>query len=126
MRPNFLCDRQVGGFKPDVARRLFVDILPLPNHSFDSRRKGFQMAIYAGIAFGMVYVYGISKAIVAHRDVRHVPITNREDGLSLHSIGLYVHSAMKMVGARFAKVTRQRDGIVYRRAKKHIGRQHYR
>ena len=75
------------------------------------------MAIYAGIAFGMVYVYGISKAIVAHRDVRHVPITNREDGLSLHSIGLYVHSAMKMVGARFAKVTRQRDGIVYRRAK---------
>ena len=62
----------------------------------------------------MVNIHRVTKAIITHRDVRHVAIAYREDGLSLYPVGLNVHPTMEMVRSRFAKVTRQCDGIVYR------------
>ena len=92
-----------------------VGILILAEGRLDAGRERLQVAIDGGIALRMGDVDCIAETVEALRDATHVAVADGIDVLALHIIGRDVESAVEVVRAGLAKITRQRDVVIHRR-----------
>ena len=101
------------GREAGIALGLFMPILIAPHGRMDTGRERLQVAVDAGVAFGMSDIDGIAETIFSHGDATDVAIADGVDGFPFHVVGPDVEPTMEMVRARLTKITRQRDFVAY-------------
>ena len=101
--------------EPDIGHIGLMCILPTPQQPCDAWGERLQMAIHTCIAIRMRYVKSVAKARQAHSNPADISIRNCKQAFAFYPTGLYVYSTMKVVRARFAKVSGQGDIIIHRR-----------
>ena len=99
--------RAIGRSQAHVGLVRLVGVLPLLQQPFQSRREALEVAIDAGIAFGMRDIDSIAEAGLAHGEAADIAVADGHDGLALDTLRTEIQSAVEVVGAGFAKIARQ-------------------
>ena len=107
-----LCNGKFKGTEMKLALGRMPGILLLADKGSYLGSETLQVAIDAGVAFGVMHINGIAKAKHPNGNHRHIASADGKDGLAFYPTRLDVDTTMEMVGTRFAEVSCQHHLII--------------